>query len=76
MFRKRLWLQGRLLAQIFSKLSILVANAFKTNSVNFFFNLATTLKIDPFPYMAIMPYMERLTVSGTEGLFGEYKISW
>ena len=51
--------KARLWAQIFSKLSILVADALKTISVNFF-DPATTLKIDTFPYMAIMPYMERL----------------
>ena len=52
--------KARLRTQIFSKLTILVADALKTNSVNLF-DRATTLKIDPFPYMAIMPYMERIT---------------
>ncbi len=51
--------KARLRAQIFSKLSILVADALKNNSVNFF-DPVKTLKINPFPYMAIMPYMERL----------------
>ena len=50
---------ARLQAQIFSKLFILVADTLNINSVNFF-DRATTLKIDPFPYMGILPYMERL----------------
>ncbi len=52
-------------AQIFSKLSILVADTLKTNSVNFF-DSATTLKIDPFPYM--MGVMQKLTCSRFEKL--------
>ncbi len=52
-------LKARLWAHIFLKLSIWVPDTLKTNSVNYF-DPATTLKIDPFPYMAIMPYVERL----------------
>ncbi len=50
---------ARLRAQIFSKLFILVADTLDINSVNFF-DRAMTSKIDPFPYMGLLPYMEKL----------------
>ncbi len=59
----------RLRARIFLKSFLLGPDTLNFNSVKFF-DWAITLKIDPFPYMGVMPYMERLdeselyTVSG------------
>ncbi len=59
--------KARLRAQIFIKFCILVMGNLKINPVKFF-GLATTLKIDPFPYKDIMPYMERLNGSELPGV--------
>ncbi len=54
--------KARLRAQIFIKFCILVTDTLKINPVKFF-DSAPTLKIDPFPYKGITPYMERLNGS-------------
>ena len=47
----------RLRAQIFLKSFLLGPDTLNFNSVKFF-DWAITLKIDPFPYMGVKPYME------------------
>ncbi len=61
--------KARLQAQIFVKFLLLVTDTLNINSVNFF-RSATTLKIDPFPYKGIMPYMERLNGIDLYGVIG------
>ncbi len=57
----------RLRARISLKFYLLVTNTLKMNSVKFF-GWATILKINPFPYKGIMPYMERLMGSHLYGV--------
>ena len=59
--------KARLRAQIFIKFCILVTDTLKINPVKFF-DSAPTLKIDPFPYKGITPYMERLNQSELYGV--------
>ncbi len=56
-------LDPSLRAQIFFKFFLYVTNTLNINSVAYF-DSAMILKIDPFPYKDIMPYMEILIKSG------------
>ena len=56
-------LDPSLRAQIFFNFFLYVTNTLNINSVAYF-DSAMILKMDPFPYKDIMPYMEILVKSG------------
>ena len=61
----------RLRAQIFLSFFLLGSDNLNFDSVKFF-DWAITLKIDPFPYKGVLPYMERLDESELYAVSGWY----